>query len=78
MTPKLAVAVNLAQLVARASQSKLSRKNWSLVVPQCINELQMTVAEWQMEFLTTSYERAQSHKMIKMAGWDLAPNAEHQ
>uniref|UniRef100_A0A6B0UUT3 Uncharacterized protein n=1 Tax=Ixodes ricinus TaxID=34613 RepID=A0A6B0UUT3_IXORI len=55
MTPRLAVAVNLAQLVARASHSRLSLRNWSLVVPQCISELAITVAVWHTEFLTASF-----------------------
>ena len=29
-------------------------KNWSQVVPQCMNELAITVAEWQTEFRTAS------------------------
>jgi hypothetical protein len=41
-----AVAENLAQLVAFFSQSRFSRRKASTVVPQCINELANTVAEW--------------------------------
>lgn len=41
-----AVALNLAQLVAFFSHSRLSRKKVSTVVPQCISELENTVAEW--------------------------------
>jgi hypothetical protein len=40
------VAENLAQLVAFFSQSRLSRRKASTVVPQCIRELENTVAEW--------------------------------
>lgn len=29
-------------------------RNWSLVVPVCMNELAMTVAVWQTEFRTAS------------------------
>ena len=36
--------VNLAQLVALDNHSRLSRRNWSLVVPECMNELAITVA----------------------------------
>jgi len=45
MTPKLAVAVNLAQLVALDNHSRLFRRKVSLVVPQCIKAFEMTVAE---------------------------------
>ena len=44
LTP--AVALNLAQLVARASQSRFSRKKVSTVVPQCMMAFEKTVAEW--------------------------------
>ena len=64
ITPRLAVAVNLAQLVALANQSKLSLKNWSLVVPQCIKELHITVAVWQIEFLTTSLLSKLNNKYV--------------
>lgn len=30
-------------------------RNWSLVVPVCMNELAITVAVWQTEFRTASY-----------------------
>ena len=42
MTPKPAVAENLAQLVARASQSRLSRRKESTVVPACVAALAKT------------------------------------
>ena len=45
MTPKLAVAVNLAQLVALDNHSKLFLKKVSLVVPQCMKAFEITVAE---------------------------------
>ena len=53
-TPSEAVAVILAQLVARDSQSRFSRRNWSDVVPQCMNPLAITVAVWQTEARTAS------------------------
>ena len=45
ITPKLAVAVNFAQFVARPSHSKLFLRNVSLVVPQCMKAFAITVAE---------------------------------
>ena len=45
MTPRPAVALNLAQLVARLSQSRLSRRKESTVVPQCISALAKMMAE---------------------------------
>src|SRR5437879_2693872 len=45
------MAVNLAQLVARESHSKLSRRNTSLVVPACINALAMMVDVCKTELL---------------------------
>mmetsp|Transcript_36394 Transcript_36394/g.91902 ORF Transcript_36394/g.91902 Transcript_36394/m.91902 type:complete len:245 (+) Transcript_36394:1333-2067(+) len=45
MTPRPAVAENLAQLVARDSQSRLSRRNVSTVVPACMSALARMVAE---------------------------------
>ena len=42
MTPRLAVAVNLAQLVAFLSHSRFSRRKVSAVVPQCMNPLATT------------------------------------
>ena len=44
MTPRPAVALNLAQLVARLSQSRLSRRKESTVVPQCISALAKMMA----------------------------------
>jgi len=44
MTPRLAVAVNFAQLVALFNQSKLSLRKLSLVVPQCMKPLDITTA----------------------------------
>lgn len=49
MTPRLAVAPNLAQFVARANQSRLSRRNVSTVVPESMKALAMTVAVWQTD-----------------------------
>jgi hypothetical protein len=45
MTPRVATAENLAQLDARASQSRWSRKKASTVVPACISPCANTVAE---------------------------------
>lgn len=45
MTPSPAVALNLAQLVARLSQSRLSLRKESTVVPQCIRALAKMMAE---------------------------------
>ena len=45
MTPRPAVALNFAQLVARLSQSRLSRRKLSTVVPQCISALAKMMAE---------------------------------
>ena len=36
MTPRLAVADSLAQLVAQLSHSRLFHRKWSSVVPLCI------------------------------------------
>ena len=57
MTPKLAVAVNLAQLVALDNHSKLFLKKVSLVVPQCMKAFEITVAEWQIELRTMSFKK---------------------
>ena len=46
MTPRPAVAPNLAQLVARDSQSRLLRRKVSAVVPECMMALAKTSAEW--------------------------------
>ena len=46
MTPSPAVALNFAQLVARPSQSRLSLKKVSTLVPQCIIALAKMVALW--------------------------------
>ena len=54
ITPKLAIADSLAQFVALPSQSKLSRKKESWVVPVCMKPLAITVAVWQMDTLTAS------------------------
>ena len=54
MSPRLAVAENLAQLEALFNQSRFSLRNTSLVVPKCISPLAMTVALWVTEFLTPS------------------------
>ena len=45
-----AVALNLAQLVALANQSRFSRRKESTVVPQCISALANTVAPWHTLF----------------------------
>ena len=45
-TPSAAVAVNLLQLDAFASQSRFSRRNWSLVVPAFMNAFERLIAEW--------------------------------
>lgn len=37
------------------SLQKSYLRNWSLVVPVCMNELAMTVAVWQTEFRTASW-----------------------
>ena len=50
MTPRPAVAENLAQLVARLSHSKFSRRNASTVVPLCMMALAKIAALWQTEF----------------------------
>ena len=44
MTPKPAVALNLAQLVALANQSKCSLRKVSTVVPMCIRALVRMIA----------------------------------
>mmetsp|Transcript_24783 Transcript_24783/g.57739 ORF Transcript_24783/g.57739 Transcript_24783/m.57739 type:complete len:231 (+) Transcript_24783:2047-2739(+) len=49
ITPSVAVAVNLAQLVARESHSRLSRRKESAVVPADMMAWAMTIAEWQRE-----------------------------
>lgn len=46
MTPSPAVALNFAQLVARPSQSRFSRKKVSTLVPQCIIAFAKIVALW--------------------------------
>jgi hypothetical protein len=46
MTPSVAVAVNLPQLVARESHSRLSRRKESAVVPADMSECASTMAEW--------------------------------
>lgn len=50
MTPKPAVAENLAQLVARPSQSRFSRRKASTVVPLCMMAFAKMAAEWHTEF----------------------------
>mmetsp|Transcript_133263 Transcript_133263/g.385723 ORF Transcript_133263/g.385723 Transcript_133263/m.385723 type:complete len:208 (-) Transcript_133263:754-1377(-) len=50
ITPKEAVALNLAQFVALASHSKFLRRNTSLVVPHCMRPWAITVALWVTEF----------------------------
>ncbi len=54
MTPRPAVALNLAQLVARVSQSMLSRRNASTVVPACITALAKITAEWHTLLRTST------------------------
>jgi hypothetical protein len=46
MTPSPAVALNLAQLVALLSHSRLSLRKVSMEVPACIKALARIVAEW--------------------------------
>lgn len=53
MTPSPAVALNLAQLVARLSQSKFSRRKESTVVPECIIAFAKMTAEWHTLFRTS-------------------------
>mmetsp|Transcript_68783 Transcript_68783/g.199189 ORF Transcript_68783/g.199189 Transcript_68783/m.199189 type:complete len:210 (-) Transcript_68783:833-1462(-) len=50
ITPRDAVALNFAQLVALASHSKFFRKKTTLVVPHCMSPCAMTVALCVMEF----------------------------
>lgn len=45
MTPRPAVALNLAQFVARDSQSRFSRRKASTVVPECMVALANMTAE---------------------------------
>ena len=45
-TPSAAVAVNLLQLDAFASQSRFSRRNSSLDVPAFMNAFDRLTAEW--------------------------------
>ena len=54
MTPRPAVALNLAQLVARVSQSMLSRRNTSTVVPACMTALAKMTAEWHTLLRTST------------------------
>ncbi len=54
MTPRPAVALNLAQLVARVSQSMLSRRNASTVVPACMTALAKMTAEWHTLLRTST------------------------
>ncbi len=49
MTPRPAVALNLAQFVARESHSRFSRRKVSTVVPQYMSALDSSVAEWQTD-----------------------------
>ena len=44
MTPRPAVAENLAQLVARDSHSRFSRRKASTVVPLCISAFAKMIA----------------------------------
>lgn len=46
MTPSPAVAENLAQLVARESHSRFSRRKESTVVPECITAFEKMSALW--------------------------------
>ncbi len=46
MTPSVAVAVNLPQLVARESHSRLSRRKVSEVVPAHMIACATTMPEW--------------------------------
>mmetsp|Transcript_34341 Transcript_34341/g.86815 ORF Transcript_34341/g.86815 Transcript_34341/m.86815 type:complete len:261 (+) Transcript_34341:1831-2613(+) len=52
--PTHAVALNLAQLVARFSHSRFSVMNVSTVVPVCITAFANTVAWWVTELRTSS------------------------
>ena len=64
--------VNLAQLVALDNHSRLSRRNWSLVVPECMNELAITVAVWQTEFRTASlmfFNIIRSALLLRIRNW---------
>ena len=54
MTPRPAVAPNLAQLVARESQSRLSLRNRSMVVPLCMIAFANTTAPCPMLFLVST------------------------
>ena len=47
--PRLAVAVNLAQLEAFFSHSRFSLSRVSEVVPKCMRPLAMMVALWQTD-----------------------------
>ena len=49
MSPRLAVAVNLAQFAALFNQSRFSLRKTSLVVPKCMRPLQRMVALWVIE-----------------------------
>lgn len=49
MTPSPAVAENLAQLVARLSHSRFSRRKASTVVPLCITALAKMMALWHTD-----------------------------
>jgi hypothetical protein len=55
MTPSEAVAENLAQLTARASQSMFCRRNRSTVVPACISALANTTAECPTEMRASTH-----------------------
>ena len=71
MTPRLPVAVNLAQLEALLSQSRFSLRKRSLVVPKCISPLAATVALWAMEFLPVSYTNRTRIKIAPVKKADL-------
>jgi hypothetical protein len=53
MTPRPAVALNLAQLVALLNQSKFSRRKASTVVPECMMAFAKIMAEWHTLFRTS-------------------------
>ena len=54
ITPNPAVALNFAQLVARDSQSRFSRRKVSTVVPECMMALAKMMAEWHTLLRTST------------------------
>jgi len=53
ITPRLAGAANLAQLVAFPSHSMLIRRKLSTVVPECMRAFAKRTAEKLIEYLTS-------------------------